>query len=214
MRDLKSLPDRGAGSIPASSTNTMTKLATSPDRGNFHIECLDRAVQEGRRSAESAQEMAEFYQSAKQRDIERESDPEWARYNMEYDLRSSEWMVEKVRASEAYAQNLYAAMCNRNFVKNDVWPLLKDQRWSCSWRYAGGIVAHMVGRGDYIDWYCSGIKSGPLEETERAEMTAEAIARYEWLMQNFVGEGHVTEEIRQDLFKLGWIPVDSQDDEL
>lgn len=191
----------------------MSKLATSPDRGNFHIECLDRAVQEGRRSAESAQEMAEFYQSAKQRDIERESDPEWARYNMEYDLRSSEWMVEKVRASEAYAQNLYAAMCNRDFVKNDVWPLLKNQTWSCSWRYAGGIVAHMAGRGDYIDWYCSGIKSGPLTELEKEKMTEESIARVEWMNEHFVGEGYVTDEIREDLLELGWVVVDDGLDE-
>lgn len=190
----------------------MTKLSTSPDRGNFHIECLDKAVQEGRKSAESAQEMADFYQSAKQRDIEREADPEWRKNNMEYDLRSSAWMVEKVRASEAYAQNLYAAMCNRDFVKNDVWLLLKDQRWSCSWRYAGGIVAHMEGKGDYIDWYCSGIRGG-LSDEERATMTPEDIARVEWMDQHFVGEGHVTDEIRADLLKLGWIVVeDGMDD--
>lgn len=191
----------------------MSKLATSPDRGNFHIECLDRAVQEGRRSAESAQEMAEFYQSAKQRDIERESDPEWARYNMEYDLRSCEWMVAKVRAREEYAQNLYAAMCNRDFVKNDVWPLLANRTWSCSWRYAGGIVAHMAGEGDYIDWYCSGIGGGKLTEEERNNMSEESIARYEWMAKNFVGEGHVTDEIQADLLKLGWIVLDDGLDE-
>ena len=191
----------------------MTKLSTSPDRGMFHIECEQKAVAEGRKTAEAAQEMIEFYQSWNDRNVEREADPEWAKNNMEYDLRSSEWMVAKVRASEAYAQNLYAAMCNRDFIKNDVWPLLKDQRWSCSWRYAGGIVAHMDGKGDYIDWYCSGIKSGPLTELEKEKMTEESIARVEWMNEHFVGEGYVTDEIREDLLKLGWVVVDDGLDE-
>ena len=191
----------------------MTKLSTSPDRGNFHIECLDKAVQEGRRSAESAQEMMDFYQSAKQRDIEREMDPDWARDNMEYDLRSSEFMVAKVRASEAYAQNLYAAMCNREFVKNDVWPLLKNQTWSCSWRYAGGIVAHMDGKGDYIDWYCSGIR-GDSSEEELSKLTQEQRDKYGWYQTHFVGEGHVTDEIREDLKSIGWLVVDDDLDQV
>ena len=186
----------------------MTKLATSADRGMFHIECEQKAVAEGRKTAEAAQEMIEFYQSWNDRDVEREADPEWAKNNMEYDLRSSEWMVAKVRASEAYAQNLYAAMCNRDFIKNDVWPLLKGQRWSCSWRYAGGIVAHMDGKGDYIDWYCSGIKGGPLTEDERAKLTEDTLKEIDWMNEHYVGEGHVTDEIRADLLKLGWIVVD------
>ena len=186
----------------------MTKLSTSPDRGNFHIECERRAVAEGRKSAEAAEEMIEYYQSWHDEDAKKEADPEWARDNMEYDLRSCEWMVDKVRAREEYAQNLYAAMCNRDFIKNDVWPLLKDQTWSCSWRYAGGIVAHMCGKGDYIDWYCSGIGGGKLSEEELNKMDAESIARYEWMNEHFVGEGHVTDEIREDLLKLGWIVLD------
>ena len=186
----------------------MTKLSTSPDRGSFHIECELKKVQEGRKTMEQAQEMIELYQSWQDKDAKKEADPEWAKDNMEYDLRSCEWMVAKVRAREEYAQNLYAAMCNRDFQKNDVWPLLKGKTWSCSWRYAGGIVAHMAGEGDYIDWYCSGIGGGDLIKEDRDNMTAEAIARYEWMREHFVGEGHVTDEIREDLIKLGWIVLD------
>jgi hypothetical protein len=29
------------------------------------------------------------------------------------------------------------------------------------------------------------------------------------MQDNFVGEGTVTDEIREDFFKLGWIPVES-----
>ena len=185
----------------------MTKLSTSPDRHTFRIENERRAVAEGRKSAEAAESMIEYYQSWQDQDIEKEADPEWARDNMEYDLRSCEWMVAKVRAREEYAQNLYAAMCNRDFQKNDVWPLLANRTWSCSWRYAGGIVAHMAGEGDYIDWYCSGIR-GELSEEERNSMSAESITRCEWMNEHFVGEGYVTDEIRADLLKLGWIVVD------
>ena len=140
--------------------------------------------------------------------LEREQDPEWKKYNMEYDLRSTDWIVAKARASEGYAQNLYAAMCNREFQKNDVWPLLKGQHWSCSWRYAGGIVADMRGEGDYMDWYCSGIQGGASDD-----MSAEDRAKYHWYQENFVGEGVVTDEIRADLLKLGWLVADLEDND-
>jgi len=77
--------------------------------------------------------------------------------DLEYDLRSTEWVIEKVKADKVYAQHLYAAMCNNDFMRNEVWPILTEKKWSCSWRHAGGIIADMRGEGDYIDWYCSGI---------------------------------------------------------
>ena len=191
----------------------MTKLATSPDRGNFHIECEHKAVAEGKKSAEDAQEMIEYYKSWQDEDAKKEADPEWAKDNMEYDLRSCEWMVAKVRAREGYAQNLYAAMCNREFQRLDVMPILQDKTWSCTWRYAGGIVADMREEGDYIDWYCSGIKSGAGDE-DLAKLSDEDLEKYRWMDKHFVGEGHVTDEIREDFFKLGWIPVNKTDDNI
>ena len=130
-------------------------------------------------------------------------DPKTHINNMEYDLLTTDWILEKVRASESYAQNLYAAMCNNGFIKNEMWPILAEQEWSCTWRYAGGIIADMRQQGDYINWYCSGIRGGPLGGTE--DETA-------WDQKGYVGEGMVTEEIHQDLFKLGWIIVDKNDD--
>ena len=117
-------------------------------------------------------------------------------YNLEKDIRACAWMLKKVQERETYAQNLYAAMCNNVFQKNEVWPRLKDEYWSCSWRSAGGIVAELLGRGDYIDWYCSGIMG-----------VGEADS-----FQGYVSESTVTDEIRQDLFAIGWTvepyPVD------
>jgi hypothetical protein len=140
-----------------------------------------------------------------------EANEKWRENNLEYDLRSTQWICNKAKASDAYAQNIYAALCNQDWQKNEVWPLLKGEHWGCSWRYAGGIVADMREEGDYIDWYCSGIRGGA-SEAELADMDAEQRAQYQWMQDNFVGEGHVTDEIREDFFKLGWIPVESSQD--
>ena len=86
------------------------------------------------------------------------------------------------------------------FIKLDVIPILKDQRWSASWRHAGGIVADMLQQGDYIDWYCSGMGEG-LGNGD-ADGT-----------KGYVPEGTVTEEIKEDLNKLGWVPSEWPDDD-
>lgn len=156
---------------------------------------------------ENAQSMIDYLFNWKQLEQDRENDPEWQKNNMEYDMRTSKVMVEKAQSREEYAQNLYAAMCNNDFIKNEVWPLLTEQTWSASWRSAGGIVANMVGEGDYIDWYCSGIKSDWSDEDFR-NASKEEQERYIWMKNNFVSEGTVTEEIKQDLFNIGWLVIE------
>lgn len=112
---------------------------------------------------------------------------------MESDLKSTSWICEKVRTSNIYAQNLYAALCNNEFQKKEMWPILKDERWSCSWRHAGAIIADMKENGDYLDWYCSGIR------------TSES-----WDQRGYSHEGDVTEEIKYDLHRLGWMVIEDQ----
>ena len=121
-----------------------------------------------------------------------EQDPKWRENNLEYDLRSTDWILDKARASDVYAQNIYAALCNNDFQRNDVMPILKNETWSCSWRHAGGVVADMIGKGDYMDWYCSGAP-------DRSAMSVENY------IQGYVKESAVTDEVLEDLFKLGWI---------
>lgn len=181
-------------------------ISSSPDRGTFQINCVLKQVEEGKQTAEEAQSTIDMYTEWQEETRQQEQDPKWQANNMEYDMRTCDWMVAKVRASEAYAQNLYAAMCNRDFQKNEVWAQLKDQTWGCSWRYAGGIVADMRGEGDYIDWYCSGIQG--MDDDQFQTLDAESKERYLYMRNNFVGESVVTDEIRQDLFKLGWIVLD------
>ena len=124
--------------------------------------------------------------------------------DMEYDLLNTDWILEKVRVSDVYAQNLYAAMCNRYFIKHAVIPILKDQRWSCSWRHAGGIIADMRKQGDYIDWYCSGIKNAPPTKEEFQALSLEQ-QEQELKYNAWVSESVVTDEVRDDLLRLGWV---------
>lgn len=110
-------------------------------------------------------------------------------YNMKIDMQDSQWFKDKVRTRKSYAQNLYAAISNMQWQRLDVMPILTDEYWSASWRGAGGIVADLIGKGDYLDWYCSGI----FQEGHHIE--------------GYVEEGVVTDEIKADLKKLGWQPV-------
>lgn len=126
-------------------------------------------------------------------------------HNMRTDMQDAQWFKDKIRASKSYAQNLYAAMCSMRFQKLDVMPILKDEYWSASWRDAGGIVADLVGHGDYMDYYCSGISSGIMPEGE-----IDNDEEFEdWQIKTkYVAEGVVTDEIKEDLKILGWQPVE------
>ena len=183
-------------------------ISRSPQRNTFQLEAHQkRRAEEG---LEPDDEFAATWEEWELRDQEQEQTEQWRENNLEYDLRSTQWILDKARASEAYAQNLYAAMCNMQFQKLDVMPILKDQRWSCSWRHAGGIIADMRGEGDYIDWYCSGIRN-EVSDNEYMDMTQEEKDHYE-LIRRYVPEGTVTAEIRDDLERLGWVAREWADD--
>jgi hypothetical protein len=180
-------------------------ISRSPQRNSFQKESYIKNCKES--GDEPNPEHIKMYDDWNITAKEREADPKWQKDNLEYDLRITDWILEKVRTKDSYAQNLYAALCNNEFTKRDLWPVLKDQKWSCSWRYAGGIIADMQEKGDYIDWYCSGIRNNdPIDDSWYTNATVEML---EYLAQTreFVGEGHVTEEIENDLHKLGWIVV-------
>jgi len=184
-------------------------MNSSPERGLFQIECQLKSVEEGNKTPEQAEEMIGFYKGWNQQRLELEETDEWKVDNMEYDLRTTQWICDKAKNSEAYAQNLYAAICNNDFTKNDVIPILTEKKWSCSWRSAGGIVANMVEKGDYIDWYCSGIR-GDMSDEEYHNLNREEQEHYLYIKNNFVNESVVTDEIREDLLKLGWIVIDAK----
>lgn len=75
--------------------------------------------------------------------------------------------------NDNYAKKMYSALCNmrwRNIETREV--------YSCSWRYAGGLIAGIRGmKENYLDFYCGG------------------------------NEGKVDPEIGRDLGELGWVPL-------
>lgn len=101
-------------------------------------------------------------------------------FNLERDLYRSDKIADKVQ-NLSYARDLYAALCNNSWIHKDVMEILKNEGYNCSWRYAGGIVARLRGKGDYMDFYCSSIDDYATPE------------------------GVVTDEIRHDLNEIGWV---------
>ena len=176
----------------------MLKISKSPDRHSFQKEgYIKRQLEKGE---ELNEDYIKMHDSILKQHDQKFDNPESRKNSMEYDLLTTDWILEKVRASDTYAQNLYAAMCNRDFQKLEVVAVLKEQTWSCSWRYAGGIIADMQQKGDYIDWYCSGIGDGLGNGDTDGSLS-------------YVSEGNVTEEIREDLQKLGWVVLPDELDE-
>lgn len=190
----------------------MTKLFSSPTRDTFQAnmqrESLDGETDPDK--IEAALAMIKMYEDFAIDRRSQEQEEAWKLNNLEYDLRSSEYIKQKC-ATDYYAQNLYAALCNNEFIKNEPWPILKGESWGCSWRYAGGIIADILEEGDYIDWYCSGIRGGWTDE-DFNNATKEDQEKYLYMKTKYVSESTVTEEVRADLFSLGWI-VKEQTDE-
>ena len=167
-------------------------VSKSPGRLTFQKEkYIERCEKEGKLPSPAYLEM---YAEDMKRYAERFNTVESRTNNLEYDLLTTPWILDKSRNDISYAQNIYAALCNNGFIKLDVIPILTGREWGCSWRYAGGIVADMRQEGDYIDWYCSGIQD---EDARNAKA--------------FAPEGYITDEIRQDFKSLGWIPAPGGD---
>ncbi|HTA97588.1 MAG TPA: hypothetical protein VK730_08085 [Solirubrobacteraceae bacterium] len=89
-------------------------------------------------------------------------------------------LSERVRKDDAFAHELYGALCNMRWRRRDA----DSAPVSMSWRYAGGIVAHLACKGGcYLDYHCSG------------------------------NEGAVSPRIRDALGALGWISAPWPEDE-
>jgi len=173
----------------------------SPKRHSFHKEkYIERKMAADEPVSEDYLKM---FDMIGEQERNKWNDPKSRENNLEWDLLTTDWILEKVRASDSYAQNLYAAMCNMEWQSKAFWPTLKEQHWGCSWRYAGGIVADMQQKGDYIDWYCSGISGGDEPDVYGQGLDLQR--------KKYVPEGTVTEEIERDLDRLGWIPVPYKD---
>ena len=177
-------------------------VSRSPERHTFQkTGYVERCKKDGK---DPSPDYLEMFERILEEDKKKFDDPESRKNNLEYDLLTTNWILEKARSSDSYAQNIYAALCNMQWRNKALWPTLAEQNWSCSWRYAGGIVADMLGKGDYIDWYCSGIRDVDYSEEVNKQ----------WDERKYVAEGVVTDEIAEDFDRLGWIPIPYKDDEI
>lgn len=174
----------------------MKKLRTSPDKYTFQKENYIKRCKE--KDQAPNMDYLNFWEKTIETRAENERNIAWIENNMEYDLLMSDYIAEKCK-DDRYAQNLYAALCNNEFIKNDVWPILTEKKWGCSWRYAGGIIADIREQGDYMDWYCSGMAGGLGNGDEDGS-------------KGYVGEGVITEEIKDDLLKLNWLVFQSSEE--
>lgn len=174
------------------------KVASSPEKLTFQRDSyIRRQKEEGRNEDdENVAAMIDYYDNWLREAQSQVEDPAWQENNLEYDLRSTDWICDKAKLSTVYAQNLYAALCNNEFVNSDTFNILKEDYWSASWRRSGGIVADMREEGDYIDWYCSGIRNDGYQD--------DLDVKYP---NGYVPEGTVTNEVRDDLKTLGWFVI-------
>jgi len=174
----------------------MTKISKSPERHSFQREGYVKRMEE--KGEPVNEDYFDLFEKIIDDHNHKFDDPANCVNNMEYDLVTTDWILEKVRSQDSYAQNLYAAICNNDFIKKEVIPILRQDPdkdyWSASWRSAGGIIADMQQKGDYIDWYCSGIGN---------EGTGYGLDHRR--ANGYVPEGCVTDEIRNDLQRLGWV---------
>lgn len=151
-------------------------FATSPQRHSFQRDFQKRQFEKNQITKETFEKLETMWMAEKQRDAVMSDE-----ISLENDLRSSKEIAYKCQNSKEYSQNLYAALCNNEFIKNEA-------KWSCSWRHAGGIVANLNQNGDYINWYSSGIE---------AKMP-------------FVSEGTITEQIKKDIESFGWEIIENK----
>jgi len=97
--------------------------------------------------------------------------------DLERDLLDCQFIKDKIRSENGYAERFYNALCNVNWIHGSVVQGDGDKAdtWSISWRGAGGLVATLRACGeDYLYYYVSG------------------------------GEGSVDPDIVIDLKQLGW----------
>lgn len=185
----------------------MVNPSKSKDRGSFALQCYMNRVQKGG-EAEHFVRWLEMLQDEKEAHNHKWDDPASRECNLEWDLLTTDWILEKVRTNKVYAQHLYAALCNNDFQKLDTWMVLKGSTWGCSWRHAGGVIADMRQEGDYIDWYCSGITEKESLKLQLEEELAPERREFICRVLQHQPEGVVTDEIREDLHRLGWIVKD------
>lgn len=99
--------------------------------------------------------------------------------SLEKDMKGDPEIVSLCK-DEEIAKDFYRALCNMRWKKSGfpedikiIDKLRGNDRsvWSCSWRYAGGIIADIRNENhntseDYMNFYCSGNESSVSKKVE------------------------------------------------
>jgi hypothetical protein len=76
-----------------------------------------------------------------------------------------------LRTDDAFADELYCAICNSDWLHDD------GTEWCGSWRHSAGLVADLRALGEcYLDFYCSPTQA----EGTISERVATALAELGW----------------------------------
>lgn len=87
-------------------------------------------------------------------------------------------LADRLRTDDAFADELYCALCNADWRHDD------GTEWSGSWRYSAGLVADLRELGEcYLDFYCSASQA----EGTISDRVTHALAELGWH-----GTGHGT----------------------
>lgn len=65
-----------------------------------------------------------------------------------------EYFGERMKTDEELCRKIWSSLANVDWYYIGERPLLLEV--SYSFRAAGGMIANIIERGDYMDWYCSG----------------------------------------------------------
>ena len=97
-------------------------------------------------------------------------------------------LTERREIDEADAFEMAVARCLGDAMKSDptlcaeMWSALANMDWvhengdtaAYTFRAAGDLIAAVIGKGDYLDWYCSG------EYAQVSQRVEDALAKEGW----------------------------------
>lgn len=75
---------------------------------------------------------------------------------------------------------IYEDICKSvwHCLANTIWTHKSGETYSCSFRYAGGLIARIIRRGDYMDWYCCTL------EFDKTDYVKEKMKEYGWTISS------------------------------
>jgi hypothetical protein len=85
-----------------------------------------------------------------------------------FEMAVSRALGEQMKTDEMLCQEVWSALANCS------WEHQNGDTASYTWRAAGDLIAAVIGRGDYMDWYMSG------PDGEVSDRVAEAMEKEGW----------------------------------